>query len=122
MHIPKKYGASKVDNCPFCKKHATSHNKQGVPVCVAHKGMNLPEFKCICGEYLTLMTGKFGPYFNCPRCGNINMRKALETNNPNIGNNHNVTGVKAGTASKEKVYAHKPTDITVRSDDPRDFD
>jgi hypothetical protein len=78
MYIPKKYGQSRIDCCPFCGKQATSHNKQGIPVCTTHKNEELSEVKCMCGEWLTLKTGKWGPYFQCIRCGNINFKRALE--------------------------------------------
>jgi hypothetical protein len=78
MYIPKKYGQSKVDACPFCQKQAVTKNKQGLNVCIAHKDSALPDVKCVCGSYLELKTGKFGPYFNCINCGNINLNKGLE--------------------------------------------
>jgi hypothetical protein len=53
-------------------------NKQGIPVCINHKEDTLDDIRCICGSYLDLKDGKFGPYFNCLNCGNINFRKGLE--------------------------------------------
>ncbi|MBI3035380.1 hypothetical protein HYY71_03585 [Candidatus Woesearchaeota archaeon] len=38
MFIPKKYGQSRIDRCPFCQKQATIMNRQNVPVCASHKG------------------------------------------------------------------------------------
>ena len=80
MYIPKRYGQSKVDLCPFCKKTATTKNKQQIPVCYAHKARILKELTCFCGDYLELKDGKIGIYFNCVNCGNINIKKALDMN------------------------------------------
>jgi hypothetical protein len=82
MYIPKRYGESKLDQCPFCGKQATTLNKQKIPVCVAHKDSYLEDLKCACGSYLDTKVGKFGVYFSCMKCGNINMKKALEMNPP----------------------------------------
>ena len=102
MHIPKRYGQSRIENCPFCGRSATSVNKQGVPVCSAHKGTEIENFKCICGGFLELMNGKFGPYFYCFNCGNINFKKAIELNEEN---------------TREKSKKNFPHEITVRSDE-----
>jgi hypothetical protein len=80
MHIPKKYGQSRIEPCPFCQKAATAKNRQDIPVCGAHQAMILPDMKCACGSYLELRSGKFGSYFHCRECGNISMRKALSMN------------------------------------------
>ena len=80
MRIPKRYGQSRIDNCPFCEKTATVKNSQGVPVCQRHRHSKLPDLKCVCGRWLELCTGKYGAYFRCINCGNINFRKALELN------------------------------------------
>ncbi|MBS1266852.1 MAG: hypothetical protein MAG795_00821 [Candidatus Woesearchaeota archaeon] len=85
MYIPKKYGKSKINKCPFCEKQATIKNKQVVPVCPAHKDKLLENTKCACGEWLDVCAGKWGPYFRCMDCGNINFRKGLELN-PHIRN------------------------------------
>ena len=80
MYIPKQYGKSKIDNCPFCERQATTLNKQKIPVCMVHEDSVLGDMKCVCSEYLELMNGKYGIYFNCLRCGNINKRKVFEIN------------------------------------------
>ncbi len=80
MRIPKRYGQSKVEGCPFCGKQSTTVNKQGVPVCIAHKERELLDFKCLCGDWLDLKNGKYGPYFFCMRCGNITFSKGMEFN------------------------------------------
>ncbi len=77
MYIPKRYGESKIESCPFCEKRAIARNPQGVPVCLTHKDKEILDIKCACGESLEVMSGKWGPYFRCLRCGNINFRKGL---------------------------------------------
>lgn len=101
MYIPKKYGQSKIDKCPFCGKQATAKNMQDVPVCRSHKDETLEGMKCVCGATLEMMHGRFGVFFSCTKCGNMNLRKALEVNVKN----------------KNDVKT-----IIVRSDDPRYFD
>jgi len=80
MRIPKKYGQSKVDKCPFCNMPAVVNNSQGVPVCSKHRDKKLEDAKCVCGETLELRTGKFGAYFHCLNCGNISFSKAMSVN------------------------------------------
>ncbi|MFC1769070.1 hypothetical protein ACFLZX_04875 [Nanoarchaeota archaeon] len=82
MFRKKIYGQSRVEKCPFCDKIGTLKNKQGLPVCQAHKNKMLMDIKCVCGEYLDIRTGKWGPYFYCNTCGNINLKKGLEMNPP----------------------------------------
>ncbi|MFC1753392.1 hypothetical protein ACFL96_08370 [Thermoproteota archaeon] len=84
MRIPKRYGQSKINKCPFCGIQATFQNPQKIPVCRKHKDFSLSEMRCVCGEPLDLMTGKFGPYFQCMNCGNINFRKGMEMNEGRI--------------------------------------
>ncbi|MFH0978828.1 MAG: hypothetical protein V1837_06015 [Candidatus Woesearchaeota archaeon] len=102
MYIPKRYGQSKIDKCPFCGKQAIALNKQKVPVCEAHKWNNLDEMKCSCGSYLEMKHGKFGVFFVCFKCGNKNLKQVLEINEP-------------------KDKSSSQNEITVRSDDPRYF-
>ena len=113
MHIPKKYGQSKIDKCPFCQKQATAMNGQKVPVCSAHKKELLDDLKCICGSALEMLHGKFGVFFSCMKCGNINMKKVFEFNEikPKVKNEN---------FPQKKAQSMK--EITVRSDDPRYFD
>ena len=80
MRIPKKYGSSKIEKCPFCDKQATTMNFQKLPVCQNHKNEELPAFRCQCNDYLDLKSGKFGIYFFCFKCGNINYKRAMELN------------------------------------------
>ena len=81
MFIPKKYGQSKIANCPFCDKRALVHNQQGIPVCLDHKDAKMWECKCLCGSWLELRTkGKWGPFFSCFKCGNMNFKRVLDLN------------------------------------------
>lgn len=45
-----------------------------------HKNEKLNDLKCACGEYLDVLEGKWGPYFRCMNCGNINFKKGIEMN------------------------------------------
>jgi hypothetical protein len=92
MYIPKRYGESKKETCAFCSKLGLHKNKEGLIVCMDHKDSKMPEMKCVCGSYLDLMKGKFGPYYNCINCGNINLKKAQEMQ---------------GMQKKEKVVVRK---------------
>lgn len=115
MYIPKRYGQSRIDKCPFCQKQATAMNSQKVPVCAAHKEGRLDDLKCVCGSALEMLHGKFGIFFSCIKCGNMNLRKVLEFNTvkPKIKNEN-------FSQTNEKTQANRET--TVRSDDPRYFD
>lgn len=73
----KTYGEYKVSHCPFCDKIATSKNEQGLNVCRLHTKQQIEEIKCTCGGWLETRSGKFGPYFNCVKCGNINYNKGM---------------------------------------------
>ncbi len=108
MYKRKQYGQSQINNCPFCNKTATAKNKQGVPVCSKHKDKYL-DLKCVCGNWLDVKEGKWGPYCVCITCGNINFKKALEMN------------PLAKETSKEKKTISKPKETTIRSDDPNYF-
>lgn len=79
MYIPKRYGQSKNQSCPFCGKTAVTENAQGVYVCIKHKSEYL-DLKCLCGEWLDIRSGKWGPYGVCDRCGNLSWSKILEAN------------------------------------------
>ena len=112
MYIPKKYGQSRIDKCPFCQKQATAISRQKIPVCAAHKEEMLDDLRCICGSALDILHGKFGVFFSCMKCGNMNLRKVLEFNSVK-------PKMKKETFSQKGT---KPKEITVRSDDPRYFD
>ncbi|MBD3204258.1 hypothetical protein GF327_08240 [Candidatus Woesearchaeota archaeon] len=79
--MPRKiYGQSRIDRCPFCQKRAIYKNKQGLVVCKEHKNSMLQDVKCVCGTYLEIRSGRYGPYFFCTNCGNISLKKGLEFN------------------------------------------
>lgn len=80
MRIPKKYGQSRIDTCPFCGKPSVVRNEQGIPVCNAHRHNEVKDLKCACGEWLENKSGKYGSYFFCINCGNISFKKGLEMN------------------------------------------
>ncbi|MFP4424031.1 MAG: hypothetical protein ACLFP2_02245 [Candidatus Woesearchaeota archaeon] len=149
MRIPKRYGESKVDKCPFCSERAIAMNKQGIPVCRKHTDRELGLMRCICGEILDLKHGKYGPFFTCMSCGPINMRKALEINSSDVGykvkinsknsrsnqtsdskpnSKVNSTNVNprpqrtSSTDSSNKRYPITMKEEYIRSDDPRYFD
>ncbi len=73
----KTYGNYKVAHCPFCDKTATFKNEQGMDVCKVHMQQKMEEIRCTCGRWLETRSGKFGPYFNCINCGNINYNKGM---------------------------------------------
>ena len=75
-----KWRGSKIDECPFCQQQATTLTKQGITVCNKHKDSILNEMKCFCGQWLELKKGRYGFYFNCLGCGNINKKKVFEIN------------------------------------------
>jgi len=115
MRIPKRYGQSKAQNCPFCGKAAVTSNKQGIPVCIKHKGDNL-DLKCVCGEYLDVKNGKFGPYFHCMNCGNINFNKGLSMNSG--GEGYKVQNkTKTMNNSSKKIDNNHKKEVTITSDD-----
>ncbi len=76
--VPKVYGQSMINNCPFCGKVATAKSEQGADVCSKHTKADMLNIKCDCGDYLDLLSGRYGPYFNCLKCGNVKYSKGLE--------------------------------------------
>jgi|WetSurMetagenome_2_1015567.scaffolds.fasta_scaffold1104333_1 hypothetical protein len=80
MRIPKSYGNYRTDKCPFCGRQASITSDEDVPVCVSHKHATLPELKCVCGKPVMMMKGKFGIFFNCLHCGNMNAKRIFEMN------------------------------------------
>lgn len=138
MFIPKKYGESRIEKCPFCEKQATTINKQGIAVCVIHREDTLDDLKCVCGETLDILKGKFGVFFKCIDCGNMNLRKVLEFNAVKA-KNHTFKGDNAKNSDNDDYGTNdssdnktqqinngnknsNKTEITIRSDDPRYFD
>jgi len=131
MYVPKRYGETRVDSCPFCGRQALIKNPQGIAVCRDHKDKTLDNMKCMCGEYLIIQEGKFGVFFNCFKCGNINLKKVLEINSEVITKAMDNEKKKVSEPVKQSVKKEYPRDPkkpnqtrewTVRSDDPRYFD
>tara|TARA_Y100000034_G_C6902801_1_gene417964 strand:+ start:2737 stop:3081 length:345 start_codon:yes stop_codon:yes gene_type:complete len=110
MRIPKKYGESKKQECPFCGKQAISQNSQKVPVCLAHKNELLKDLKCVCGDYVDILNGKYGVFFNCLNCGNVNYNRVMSVNQVTVP-------VKANPVKKKRVFKKEPTERTVSSDE-----
>lgn len=110
MFRKKEFGNYTVYSCPFCSKTATIKNPQGVPVCVKHKEETLNELKCVCGETLEILEGKWGPYFRCFRCGNLSFNKGISMN-------------QIMPKTQKKVFSDKPKvvekkkEVTIRSDE-----
>ena len=133
MYIPKRYGMSKIDSCPFCQKNATTLNSQKVPVCSMHKQDQLDGLKCICGSTLDILNGKFGVFFSCMKCGNISLKKVLEFNtvkpmvkvtysdNKKFSNNNTNNNISSSNSQNQRQPSERK-EIIVRSDDPRYFD
>jgi hypothetical protein len=115
-------------------------NPQGIAVCKDHKDKDLPEMKCMCGEYLMMQEGKFGVFFSCIKCGNINLKKALEINsramekameseridakkkmNSDYDNKYSSSNSEKKDVRKD-IKSNSSREQTVRSDDPRYFD
>ena len=117
MYIPKRYGQSKQHTCPFCGKTATAQTSQGVPVCIVHRSTQMPEVKCLCGKWLELCSGKWGPYFRCINCGNVSWTRGME-----------MAEMQKGKTASSPIPIASPSapksgeELVVRSDDPRYFD
>ena len=109
----KIFGEYKIDKCPFCGKSAYVRNSQGVPVCKDHKNNELKDMKCACGEYLEVLSGKWGPYFRCIICGNVSYYKGLQLN-PHI-KQHSEAKVLIPKKEVQKFGARK--EVTVTSDE-----
>jgi len=130
----KSWGNYKTASCPFCGKISTQTTEQGLNVCRNHTNQKLEEIRCTCGSWLEQRSGKFGPYFNCLKCGNISYNKGME-----IKSMTTVTFAKElkeieskpiQKNSYENRYAHlkekkEPTkrkEITISSNDVEYFD
>lgn len=103
----KVYGDYKTSDCPFCGKIATSKNEQGLDVCNQHKEKVMDEIKCVCGSWLESRSGKFGPYYNCITCGNVNFQKAMsmksmQTKNKNFKTQEKTNSGESNFKEKEK--------------------
>ena len=77
MRNRKIYGQSRINRCTFCDRQATAENRQGFPTCAEHKNRSVDEKRCACGKKLTIMKGKWGPFFLCPDCGAQSPKKVF---------------------------------------------
>ncbi len=126
----KVYGNYKIITCPFCDKQATSKNEQGIEVCSKHIKKNLEEIKCLCGSWLEPRGGKFGRYFNCLECGNINYDKAMEIKQMTMKDfkkveiitEDEVYNTQIKPLKKEKTNYNEKKEITITSNDSFYFD
>lgn len=118
FHAKKIYGQSKLSNCTFCGKAATQKTESGLEVCYVHTKEQLQEIKCLCGSWLEQRSGKFGPYFNCLRCGNINFKKALEMKTITASKNTESAPIKAQQPAQKFV----PKETVITSRDVEYFD
>jgi|APSaa5957512622_1039677.scaffolds.fasta_scaffold163985_2 hypothetical protein len=107
FRVPKRYGQSKTNTCPFCTRLATAKNKDGQDVCSQHKKEVMPEIRCSCGSWLELLSGKFGPYFNCLNCGNVNYQKGMEMKSLPVNKDRVKAQEKKVTVIKDKSPMRK---------------
>lgn len=128
MFRKKVYGEYKEEKCPFCSKMATAKNRQGVPVCLAHKDELLENMRCICGELLDIRDGKYGIYFQCLNCGPQSPSKIFSLNNPGDETLPYKVNTKKGSTTKSPSNAKKsqsrknPRPVQeIYPDDPRYF-
>ena len=115
MFKKKVYGSSREDSCPFCGKRALTENSQGVIVCEEHKNTTIDNMKCVCGETLDMARGKWGPFFVCVKCGNLNFKRVLEMNPPLSAPVKDSSFKK--TQSPKKIKNSVPDNIVVSSDE-----
>jgi len=129
----KVYGESKVSTCTFCGAAATAITDSGLVVCRHHKDQKLEEIKCTCGSWLEQRAGKFGPYFNCLNCGNVNFNKAMEmkavmpksssvATTPRQVSSYKTTSKKEETFEERERRLAPKKEITITSDDVQYFD
>ena len=122
MYIPKRYGDSKIETCPFCSRQSTTVNVQSIPVCAEHKKSKLGEMSCVCGDELEVKGGKYGIFFLCMKCGPQNMKKVFETNVVKVV----PAAHEPGHSGKEKPFIQRSekerTQPMIKSDDPMYFD
>lgn len=119
----KVYGMSKMNTCPFCNRMATQKNERGVEVCYQHIKAALEEIRCTCGSWLEQREGKFGTYFNCINCGNINFKKALEMK-ALMKPKENISVEQPKVTEKIKIMEppRERKEITISSNDTEYFD
>lgn len=118
----KVYGSYKTPDCPFCGKRATQKNEQGLEVCPEHIKKTMQDIKCTCGSWLETRSGKFGPYFNCINCGNINYQKGLEMKDITMKDQPKDEVIVERKIEKTSYYKREPKEITITTDDCEYFD
>jgi len=104
----KTYGEYKTVRCPFCDRLATQKNEQGIEVCHKHVKEAVEEIKCTCGSWLEPKAGKFGRYFNCVNCGNMNYEKAMGIKAMTMKNQPNVEKPAPKVENKPSQVKKKP--------------
>lgn len=114
MFIPKRYGQSKTNKCPFCNRDAFFQNNQKIPTCKEHKNNTLDNLKCVCGSWLDIREGKYGVFFSCINCGALNLRKVVEINSLKENTNIHKLQKKENNTKEENVESKE---ITIRSDE-----
>ena len=108
----KQYGQSKLDRCSFCSSIATQTTKEGVLVCRHHLQQKMQDIQCTCGSWLEQKSGKFGPYFTCFNCGNINFNKALEMKAlMPVGNKNPLLPITKQSIKKEESFEERENRI-----------
>jgi hypothetical protein len=112
----KEYGNYKTDICPFCGQNAFLKNKVGISVCKHHKDTKYPAMKCICGEWLDFINGKYGTYCNCPKCGNISLQKAMA--NAKINKSYDKTNDIKLNEEDEKILLKTQIEKEILNKDP----
>lgn len=131
----KDYGSYKTAKCPFCYRTGTFKNAQGLEVCKQHQESILEEIRCTCKGRLEPRSGKFGPYFHCENCGNVNYDKGMkikEMTTPiklDEPESKPINPASASFAQKTSFSQKKPTliksnpkEITITSNDVEYFD
>jgi len=101
---------------------ATQKNEQGVDVCYQHTKQVMDEIKCTCGQWLEQRVGKFGPYFNCMKCGNISFAKGMEMKSITAAKNTVTVEKKDIVVKKEYREREEKREIFTDSNDSRFFD
>ena len=115
----KVYGESFLKNCPFCGRMATQKNDNGQEVCPTHRNTALQDIKCTCGKWLEPQAGKFGNYYRCENCGNVNANKAQQIQN--VTQETSPAPEKTIKPEPPKIFRKEPTETTITSHDEEYF-
>ena len=93
-------------------------------VCREHQRQKLEEIRCTCGNWLEARSGKFGPYFNCVKCGNINYNKgmAMKDMTTPIMTDAQKTEIVPEQRFKKETAVKERKEITISSEDVEYFD